>query len=202
MAARRGVYRRPLLGLPRSTTVAACAGLRLQPWHDPANDDPAHARVRLRGLAAELERVLGPGVRQALARTADLLRDDADALDAAAAGLLVAADPSGSGELDVRTLAAAPVAVRRRSLLVAARRAGSPPGALGHRHAVALDALLSAGPGAAADLPGGVVVRLERQARRSDGCPGGARSLMFGHGRRERPGMGNLQPSPEPEHRS
>jgi tRNA(Ile)-lysidine synthase len=162
MAAVRGVYRRPLLGLPRTVTVAACAGLELSPWLDPANNDPAYARVRLRELAGELERVLGPGVVQALARTADLLRDDADALDAAAGVLLAAADPEGTGELDVQALTAAPVAVRRRSLLAAARTAGSPAGALGHRHALALDALLTAGTGAA-DLPGGVVARMTRQ---------------------------------------
>jgi tRNA(Ile)-lysidine synthase len=106
--------------------------------------------------------VLGPGVVQALARTADLLRDDADALDAAAGVLLAAADPEGTGELDVQALTAAPVAVRRRSLLAAARTAGSPAGALGHRHALALDALLTAGTGAA-DLPGGVVARVTRR---------------------------------------
>ena len=161
MAAARGIYRRPFLALSRAVTVAACAGLGLSPWLDPANDDPAYARVRLRGLAGELERVLGPGVVPALARTADLLRDDADALDAMAADLLAAADPGGVGKLDVRTLAAAPVAVRRRSLLAAARTAGSPAGALSHRHALALDALLTAGTGAA-DLPGQVVARLIR----------------------------------------
>ncbi len=159
MAAVRGIYRRPLLGLPRTVTVAACAGLGLSPWLDPANSDPAYARVRLRELAGELERVLGPGVVQSLARTADLLRDDADALDAAAADLLAAADPGKAGELDVRTVAAASVAVRRRALLMAARTAGCPAGSLSHRHAVALDSLVTAGAGAA-DLPGGVLARL------------------------------------------
>lgn len=205
MSAVRGIYRRPLLALPRSVTVAACAGLELEPWLDPANQDPAYARVRVREMAGELERALGPGVMQALARTADLLRDDADALDAAAVDLLAAADPADTGELDVRMLAAAPVAVRRRSLLAAARAAGSPAGALSHRHALALDALLRAGTGAA-DLPGGVRARLTRSADPADPPPMAARTggvreggaaLMFVGGRRECPGMGNLQPSPD-----
>jgi len=207
MAAVRGVYRRPLLGLPRTVTVAACAGLGLEPWSDPANADPAYARVRLRGLAAELERVLGPGIGPALARTADLLRDDADALDQAAAELLARADPAGCGELDVRVVAAAAVAVRRRTLLAAARAAGSPAGALSHRHASALDALLTAGSGAAADLPGGVQARLTRlpgtgPVDRSGAVRGSDRSLIFVRGRRERRDMGNLLPSSDPEHRS
>ena len=198
MAAVRGIYRRPLLGLPRAVTVAACAALDLEPWSDPANVDPAYARVRLRELAGELERVLGPGIAQALARTADLLRDDADALDAAAVDLLAMADPGGRGEIDVRVLTGAPVAVRRRALLAAARAAGSPGGSLGHRHAFALDALLTAGAGAAADLPGGVRARVAR----SRPGPGPERRLIFAGGRSERRDMGNLQPSPDPEHRS
>ena len=206
MAAVRGIYRRPLLGLPRSVILAACAGLALKPWLDPANADPAYARVRLRGLASELERVLGPGVVPALARTAGLLRDDADALDAVARDLLAAADPQSRGELDVATLVVAPAAVRRRALLAAARTAGCPAGGLGHRHALALDALLTAGTGIA-DLPGAVQARVIGPARLTPVAagPGGMRegraSLVFTSGRRERPGMGNLQPSPDPAHR-
>jgi tRNA(Ile)-lysidine synthase len=196
MAAVRGSYRRPLLGLTRAVTVATCAALDLEPWLDPANADPAYARVRLRELAGELERVLGPGVVPALARTADLLRDDADALDAAALDLLAAADPGQRGELNAEILLGAPVAVRRRTLLAAARVAGSPGGALSHRHALALDALLTAGTGAA-DLPGPVVARLVR-ATRNAAHQGPQQSLVFTTGRRERPGMGNLQPPPDP----
>ena len=36
---------RPLLGLRRAQTGAACAALGLRPWEDPQNDDPAYARV-------------------------------------------------------------------------------------------------------------------------------------------------------------
>ena len=55
MAARRGIYRRPLLGLDRATTIAACAEAGLDPWADPHNNDPAYARVRARALLGELE---------------------------------------------------------------------------------------------------------------------------------------------------
>ena len=48
MAGRRGRYGRPLLGLDRATTVAACAAAGLRPWEDPHNSDPAYARVRVR----------------------------------------------------------------------------------------------------------------------------------------------------------
>ena len=82
MAARRGIYRRPLLGLDRATTIAACAEAGLDPWADPHNNDPAYARVRARALLGELEARLGAGVRAGLARSAELLRADDEALAA------------------------------------------------------------------------------------------------------------------------
>ncbi|WP_158374879.1 tRNA lysidine(34) synthetase TilS [Cellulosimicrobium cellulans] len=102
MPAVRGVLRRPLLGLSRAETVAACAALGLDPWHDPTNvpsegdaGAPARSRVRARVLPV-LERELGPGVAAALARSADLLREDADALDALAADLLARAEAAAA----------------------------------------------------------------------------------------------------------
>src|SRR5580765_8209334 len=81
MRAVDGRWLRPFLGLRRATTVAACAALGLEPWADPHNADPAFRRVRLRGeVLPLLEDVLAGGVADALARTADLVRADADAL--------------------------------------------------------------------------------------------------------------------------
>lgn len=78
-----GRYRRPFLGLDRQTARKACMVQSLPVWDDPHNADPAYTRSRLRqeGLPA-LEKALGKGVVEALARTAQLSRDDADALDA------------------------------------------------------------------------------------------------------------------------
>lgn len=87
MAARTGVYRRPLLELPRDVVLAAAlqaaaADPRLAPWTDPHNADAGFARVRVRRqVLPVLEGALGPGVVAALARTATLAREDADALD-------------------------------------------------------------------------------------------------------------------------
>ncbi len=88
MAAVAGLLRRPFLELPRATTAAACVASGLRPWHDPHNDDPQYTRVRVRHeVLPVLEEALGPGVVEALARTAGLLRADADALDVLAADL-------------------------------------------------------------------------------------------------------------------
>ncbi|MEU1667307.1 tRNA lysidine(34) synthetase TilS [Streptomyces sparsogenes] len=81
-----GRYRRPFLRLDRQTVRRACLAQSLPVWDDPHNVDPAYTRSRVRHEALPvLEKALGKGVVEALARTAQLSRDDADALDAWAA---------------------------------------------------------------------------------------------------------------------
>ena len=85
-------------GISRATTRAACAALGLEPWDDPQNADPGFARARVRHrLLPALEAELGPGVAEALARSARLLRADADFLDALAKTELERIAPPGSG---------------------------------------------------------------------------------------------------------
>ncbi|GAB6938247.1 tRNA lysidine(34) synthetase TilS [Isoptericola variabilis] len=165
MPRRRGRYRRPFLGLRRAQTEAVCAAVGVDFWTDPTNLLPAAdvdrvaapARTRVRGAVVPvLEDALGPGVVEALARTADQLRADADALDALAADLLAAATvagadpgpaavrraPDGRLVLDVGPLAAAHAALRRRALRAAALAVGCPRGTTTARHVDALDALV------------------------------------------------------------
>lgn len=86
MPARSGRFLRPLLSLTRETTVAVCREQGLVPWQDPHNTDDSYARSRVRSrVLPMLEAELGPGIAQALARTAQLARDDADLLDSWAA---------------------------------------------------------------------------------------------------------------------
>src|SRR5437764_5025138 len=96
MPARRGPYRRPLLAVRRAATSAACAELGLTPWQDPHNRDDRFARARVRHQAMPaLEAALGPGVAEALARTAGQLRADADYLDELAAARRAELDGPG-----------------------------------------------------------------------------------------------------------
>jgi tRNA(Ile)-lysidine synthase len=154
-----GRYRRPLLGLTRAITAAACADLGLPVWDDPHNADRSFARVRVRSsVLPVLEAELGPGVAEALARTAQLARADADALDdwAARAFAELAAGPPEAG-LDVAELAALPTAVRTRVLRQAALAAGAVPSALAAVHILAIDALIIGWSGQGpVNLPGGV----------------------------------------------
>ncbi len=157
MAERSGRLIRPLLGLRRTTTVAACAEAGLEPWDDPHNDDPAYARSRLRAALTALEAVLGPGLAEALARTATLARADADLLDRQAADL-VTGDLHGVS-LDVAALAEVPDALRTRVLLSWLRSRGVADVTMSH--VVAVDALVTAWHGqVGVDVTGGRVARV------------------------------------------
>ena len=158
MAALSGRYRRPLLDLDRAVVRSAAAGL--ETWEDPHNADPSFSRSRVRHAALPaLEAALGPGVTAALARTASLLRADADALDTwAEQAAKQVYDDAGEG-LDVPALAALPAAVRTRVLRRAALEAGSPAGDLSAGHVGELDRLVTDWHGQGPlDLPGQVSV--------------------------------------------
>lgn len=115
MAPWRPPWGRPLLGVRRADTVAACAAQDLAAHQDPHNTDPAFTRVRLRTeVLPLLEQVLGGGVAPALARTAAQLAEDDDALTDRAAALRVRAETEEG--LTVAVLAEEPAAVRRRVL--------------------------------------------------------------------------------------
>jgi tRNA(Ile)-lysidine synthase len=157
MPARQGLCLRPLLPLARATLRAACLALDLTPWDDPHNSDPSYTRARVRHQALPaLEAALGPGVAEALARTAGQLRADGEALDdAAAREAKRARDDDGGWQAGL--LAELPAAIRTRVLRQAAVEAGCPPGALSARHVEALDALVTGWRGQRwTDLPGGV----------------------------------------------
>lgn len=155
-----GRYRRPFLRLDRQTARTACLVQSLPVWDDPHNADPAYTRSRLRheGLPA-LEKALGKGVVAALARTARLSRDDADALDVWA-GRAEAGARDDDGRLKCAALHDLPPAVRRRVLRRAAIEAGSPAGSLFARHIEEVDRLITGWRGQGAiNLPGRVVAR-------------------------------------------
>jgi tRNA(Ile)-lysidine synthase len=148
-------WARPLLGVTRATTVAACARLGITPWTDPHNADPRFTRVRLRTeVLPLLEDVLSGGVAEALARTAAQLREDTDALDVWAATVLERTGP----EPAVADLVGLPAAVRRRVLRGWLLSGGVPE--LTDAHLRAADDLVGRWHGQGGVwLPGGLVVR-------------------------------------------
>jgi tRNA(Ile)-lysidine synthase len=157
MAQYTGKYCRPLLEITRSETLAACAENKLTPWIDPHNSDSQFARVRVRTEALpKLEESIGPGITEALARSADLLRDDADALDGWATQVAAGLDLA---DLDISQLADLPKAVRTRLLRKAIYAAGAPIGSITADHVASVEAFVTSWHGqGACSLPGGVKV--------------------------------------------
>ncbi|WP_086002942.1 tRNA lysidine(34) synthetase TilS [Nocardiopsis salina] len=158
MPPRSGAYLRPFLELDRETVRRACLCMDLSPWEDPHNHDPRFSRSRVRHDALPaLEKTLGPGIARALARTAGMLRADADTLDGLAADVRSRAGGDPAEGLSVAELESAPPALRTRVLHRAALDAGCPAGDLNAGHVRELDRLVTDWRGQShIDLPGGL----------------------------------------------
>ena len=157
MAQVNGKYIRPFLSIKREQTENACKEIGLTPWQDPHNKDSQFARVRVRTEAIpNLEKTIGPGISEALVRSAQLLRDDADALDQWSEQEILALDLT---DLECSYLLGLPRAIRTRIIRRAVYAAGVPTGSLSAEHVGAVEALISAWNGQGpAHLPGGVKV--------------------------------------------
>jgi tRNA(Ile)-lysidine synthase len=157
MAHHNGLYVRPLLEITRIQNERYCEELMLQFWNDPHNDNPEFSRVRVRNDALPiLEKSIGPGIAEALARSAHLLRDDADALDHWAKREELHLDLA---DLDCAHLEELPRAIRTRIIRAAVYAAGAPAGMVTMEHVSAVEALITAWSGQGAlNLPGGVKV--------------------------------------------
>ncbi len=141
MALKNNIFVRPLLKISREVTTAACSEAGIEIWSDPHNEDLRFTRVRVRkNLLPIIEDNLGPGITEALVRSADLLRDDADALDGFASEYFNQADPFS---LDVKELERLPKAITTRVLRLAIYKAGAPAGSLSAEHIAAAQALIS-----------------------------------------------------------
>jgi tRNA(Ile)-lysidine synthase len=163
MRPQSGALLRPLLAVSRPEVLAYLAERGLGWREDPSNADPAHVRNRVRHeLLPSLEERFNPRVRAALARTADLVAEEALFL-AGAAERALAEGSSLEGEalvLDLRALKAAPVALARATLRLALAESGGLSGVdRGH-----VDRLLRL---ASAAAPSGRLVQLpgDREAR-------------------------------------
>ena len=164
MAEVNGHYLRPLLAIERATTVAFCEDSGLTAWQDPQNSDNKFARVRARhNVMPILENELGPGIAQALARTAEQLREDETALAELADGFFAefASIKATSIEISLDEFGRAPLAVRHRVVAKALQILQAPEFARVHIRAI--DALVDDWHGQKPlTLPG---VRVERTAR-------------------------------------
>jgi tRNA(Ile)-lysidine synthase len=157
---------RPLLGVRRGVTHAACEELGLSAWQDPHNTDRRFTRTRLRHEVLPLmEEVLGGGVAEALARTATALRADTELIDSLIAqAMTTSATAEG---LDTRMLTALPDPVRRgviRSWLLAGGAIG-----LTDKQIRGVDTLVTAWRGQGGVAVGSTLRNQRLVARRSGG---------------------------------
>jgi len=152
-----GIFVRPLLGINRETTELACNESGIKYWNDPHNSNQEFTRVRVReNILPLLENEIGPGITDALARSAKILREDANALDEWAENVFSQLDPE---DLEISILAGLPIAVRSRVLRLAVYAAGAPAGSISAAHLEPIEAFVSDWRGQGhTSLPGGVKV--------------------------------------------
>ena len=152
-----GLWWRPFLSLRRSATEQVLRDSDVSWWSDPHNTDRVFVRPRIRhDVMPVLEDALGPGVAEALARTAELVREDADYLDQQAMEAMSAVVEGGS--INVKRLQHLPAVIASR---VVRRAIVDITGeGLSHTHTEQVMALVNAWKGQGpVDIPGGTVER-------------------------------------------
>jgi tRNA(Ile)-lysidine synthase len=161
---------RPLLETSRAETVAFCRALRLRPRQDPMNRDPRFLRTPIRHeVLPFLEKRLDRNVRTTLARTAELIRKDAEYLESLAGN--IAREIVVRDESDIRIVAEVlgelpePVAARvvRQALRLSAAAGGEWESDATASHIRAILDLATGRPGRAMDLPGPLKARRDRE---------------------------------------
>ena len=163
MRPRRGPFVRPLLAVTRAEIEAYCREFQLEPRLDPSNWSPHYLRNRIRHhLLPLLERDYNPNIRAVLSRTATLVREEDDLLEALALQAYRRLTSGREGRqgppaLPVEGLRRLPVPLARRVVRRALRMAGVNIAAVTAEHVAAILALLDAG--GAVTVPGGVRVR-------------------------------------------
>jgi tRNA(Ile)-lysidine synthase len=158
---------RPLLGATREQTTAYCEERGLAWRDDPTNAESAYARNRVRHGLAEAIAEVHPAAAQNVLRTAELLRDEAEVLDALVATELDGKDGSPRNTIELERLAALPAALRRLVVQQLADRAAGRPVAGAARHADEVAALRRTGT-AMLDLGGGIRAIAERGTLRAE----------------------------------
>ena len=164
------ILARPLLWARRVDTEDYCRLRRTEFIRDEMNDDLSFARVKVRKQLVPLMQSFNQRVVEALSRTATQLREDGAVLFNDSDALLKRAAVSNDREtetelpvLDVRVLAKAPPALRRRALRQWLSEARGSARRLEMVHLLAVEKLLEGNVGGrVVEIPGGGRVRRQR----------------------------------------
>ena len=164
---------RPLLSWARrSDTAIYCQSQGVEVRADEMNKDERFARVRVRNQLLPLMQSFNPKLVEALARTAEVLREDNSALDLAAGRLLelsvATTESAGAGgkacpPLRTDLLGSAQSALRRRALRQWLRKCRGDLRRIEHVHVLAVESLVFGDrSGRIVELPGGARVSRRR----------------------------------------
>ena len=118
MAASEGRLIRPLLGVSREQTGAYCQARGLRWRDDSSNEDQRYARTRVRHDLVAALRAVHPAAEANVLRTAQLLREETELLDA-----LVSEELAGRGSIAIDRLQALPPALARMVVVRLAEQA-------------------------------------------------------------------------------
>jgi tRNA(Ile)-lysidine synthase len=151
---RRGRFVRPLIDRSRAEGIAFLTELGISWRDDPTNATPRFARNRVRLAVWPAVLALAPAAERALARAADLAREDERALARRADAIA-----GRETVVDLARLSRAPAAVRRRVVRRMWRNAGGGASRLEAKHVEAMLALARRGRPGRAALPGGIEAR-------------------------------------------
>jgi tRNA(Ile)-lysidine synthase len=160
---------RPLLWARRADTEAYCRSRRTEFLFDEMNDDLSFARVKVRKQLLPLMQSFNNRIVEALSRTATQLREDTTVLFNDAEDLLRRAalhdqeEANKTPALDVKLLANAPPALRRRALRQWISEARGNARRLEMVHLLGVEKLLEGSKGGrVVELPGGGRVKRSR----------------------------------------
>jgi tRNA(Ile)-lysidine synthase len=154
MSPHDGLIVRPLLGVSREETAAHCRERALSWREDSSNTSSEYARARTRDGLVPALRALHPAAERNVARSAELLREEAEVLDDLVATVLDGRDHVGTEHLAILPPALARLVVRRLAEDAAGRLCPRAPGRLAELLALA-DGALDVGEGDRAVVGGG-----------------------------------------------
>ena len=161
IAEQRDMYIRPMLEISRKETEESCREMGIDFWVDPHNSHEEYARVRVRkNLLPQMIEELGEDVVQNLARTAQIAREDSDAMDfiidEKIESLVEISDNEYS--FNVQELQRLPVAIRKRMFKKLAKNYMNAD--FMSTHCEAVNALIDEWNGQKPlNLPGGITVK-------------------------------------------
>ena len=110
---------RPILEISHAQTIAYCQQHQIVPLEDVSNTDPRFLRNRIRHELLPLLESLNPGIRATLLRNAEVMRVDAEWIEAqvdASWPTVVLAEQDDSIRLNLAALLALPLSIQRHLL--------------------------------------------------------------------------------------